>query len=84
MNDIVELFAQFEYLSSGTISFPSLGKFPSIARTAIEGAHNLQTHVCPTDMTANLNGPMEAISIAQLFNYNSLLPDLGSLVSDEL
>ena len=84
MNNIVELFGRFTYLSSGTISFPSLGHFPTLASMAIERAQDTQTPVCPTGMTANLNGPMDAISIAQLFNYNSLSPDLGSLVSVEV
>ena len=82
MDMIVELFARFEYLSSGTISFPTLGKFPRYASMAVERteAEGELSALPEIESENDISVPMEAISFAQLFNYNSLTPDLANLV----
>ena len=82
MDKTVELFARFEYLSSRTISFPTLGKFPRYATMAIERTETEgELSALPgNDFGNGISVPMEAISFAQFFNYNSLTPDLAKLV----
>ena len=77
---IVGFLARYEYLSPGTISFPSLGKWPRLAKMAIDRlpAEDEPLFSPVTEETENFDF-IDALSFTQLFSYLVSYPELPLL-----